>query len=424
LTITNTKNNGAPQCVKCGACTTVCPVYRETGRESHSARGKHHILAHLAAADRTGAYKDLISKCLLCGACREVCSRDLETPRLVIEARREFSRLSPTSFLKYISNQALANPRLRAGLLTAGSAADRMLSALLPADSGLRLRLTLCRPEILTVPAAGYIDSLAADDRPDSGPQSQAACSYFVGCLANYLKPEIGAATVRLTAQLAGSPPAVPERQTCCGMAALAAGDLKQARQLAQKNIDAFAGDKRPILTSCASCYSHLLSYPDLFDQEPDWQRRAREFAGRVREFACFFNAAISARPAAYFRAVSHGAQVLYHDPCHLRSRLHITAEPRQLLSRLPEVLLLELENGPQCCGQGGFFHISHPDIAGRIRDRLMRDFAKLPVRTVVSTCSGCLLQWQQALADREPPCRVAHLAVFMEEHLHRSPGE
>jgi glycolate oxidase iron-sulfur subunit len=419
VTITNKKNNGTPQCVKCGACTTVCPVYRETGRESHSARGKHHILAHLNAADRTGAYEDLISKCLLCGACREVCSRDLETPRLVIEARREFSRLSPTSFLKYISNQALANPRFLSGMLTAGSAADRMMSALLPTDSGLRIRLAFCRPEILTPPVAGYIDSLgAAARRPDPGLHAAAACSYFVGCLANYLKPEIGAATARLTTKIVGSPPVVPERQTCCGMAALAAGDLKQARQLAKKNIVAFAGDERPILTSCASCYSHLLSYPDLFDQEPDWQRQAREFAGRVREFACFFNTALTERPEAYFRAASDADRVLYHDPCHLRFGLHITAEPRQLLARLPELVLVELGNGPQCCGQGGFFHVIHPDIAGRIRDRLMHDFAKLPVRTVVSTCSGCLLQWQQALAVHEPSCRVAHLAVLMEEHL------
>jgi len=376
-------------------------------------------MAHLAAADRTEAYEDLISKCLLCGACRDVCSRDLETPRLVVEARCEFSRFSPTSFVKYISSRALANPRLLSGLLAAGSAADRMLSTLLPADSGLRLRLAFCRQDNLTVPATGYIDSLgAAAERADTGADSAAACSYFVGCLAKYLKPEIGAATARLTDTIVVSPPIVPEHQTCCGMAALAAGDLKQAQELAKKNIAAFAGDSRPILTSCGSCYSHLLSYPDLFEQEPDWQKRAQKFAGRVCEFASFFNAAIAERPGAYFRTGGNVDRVLYHDPCHLRFRLHITAEPRQLLARLPELVLLELANGPQCCGQGGFFHIIHPDIAGRIRDRLMHDFAKLPAQTVVSTCSGCLLQWQKALAVHDPSCRVAHLAVLLEEHL------
>jgi len=414
LTITNTKNNLAKRCIKCGACTTVCPVYRETGRESHTARGKHHILAHLAAGDRTPAYDDLLSKCMLCGACREVCSRDLETPRLVVEARSDFSRLSATSFLKFVSRRALTNRPLLTGLLSMGSVADRMLSSLLPEESGLRLRLAQCRPEIVSLPAASFLDDYRAAGSRKVAP----ACSYFVGCLANHLKPEIGTATARLVDKIYGSLPKVPGHQSCCGMAALAAGDLSEARQLAKKNIAAFESDSLPILTSCGSCYSHLLSYPDLFDQEPDWQRRARDFAGRLHEFSCFFDATLSRQPAAYFRGTAAACKVLYHDPCHLRFGQHITAEPRQLLTRLPGVVLVELENGPQCCGQGGLFHIIHPDIGQRVRDRLMADYAKLPARTVVSTCSGCLLQWQQALAACGAASRAVHLAVLMEEYL------
>jgi glycolate oxidase iron-sulfur subunit len=412
--ISKKRNNPAKRCVKCGACTTVCPVYRETGRESHTARGKHQILEHLDDCDRTGAYDDLLSKCLLCGACREVCSRDLETPRLVIEARSDFSKLSATSFLKFVSCRALTNRPLLSGLLSMGSAADRMLSLLLPEESGLRLRMAQLRPESVSLPAASFLDHFRAASSRKNVP----SCSYFVGCLANHLKPEIGSATAGLVDRMHGSLPKVPGQQSCCGMAALAAGDLSEARQLAKKNIAAFESDSLPILTSCGSCYSHLLSYPDLFDREPDWQRRARDFAGRLREFSCFFNDTLGRKPAVYFRENCAACKVLYHDPCHLRFGLHITAEPRQLLVRLPGVILVELENGPQCCGQGGLFHIIHPDIGQRVRDRLMADYAELEARTVVSTCSGCLLQWQQALAVGDATGRVVHPAVLMEEYL------
>jgi glycolate oxidase iron-sulfur subunit len=350
---------------------------------------------------------------MLCGACREVCSRDLETPRLVVNARSDVSRFSAPSFLKFVSRRALTNRPLLAGLLSLGSAAERMLSSLLPEESGLRLRLAQLRPENLALPAASFLDAYQAVDSRKAVP----ACSYFVGCLANHLQPEIGSATVRLVDRMYGALPKVPVQQSCCGMAALAAGDISEARQLAKKNIAAFASDSLPILTSCGSCYSHLLSYPDLFDQEPDWQRRALDFAARLREFSCFFDATLSRRPA-YFRETAAACKVLYHDPCHLRFGLRITAEPRQLLARLPGVILVELENGPQCCGQGGLFHISHPDIGIRIRDRLMADYAKLEARTVVSTCSGCLLQWQQAFVACGPASRAVHLAVLMEEHL------
>ncbi len=411
---TEKKNNPAPRCVKCGACTTVCPVYRETGRESHTARGKHHILTHLAASDRTAAYDALLSKCLLCGACREVCSRDLDTPRLVIEARGGLSKLSATSFLKYVSRRALTNRPLLAGLLSMGSAADRLLSPLLPEESGLRLRLARLSPETVALPAVNFIDEYRATDGRKAAP----ACSYFVGCLANHLKPEIGSATAGLVERVSGAMPKVPGHQSCCGMAALAAGDIREARQLARKNIAAFEPDSLPILTSCGSCYSHLLSYPDLFGQEPEWRKRARDFAGRLREFSCFFDEMLSQQPAAYFRGSADPCKVLYHDPCHLRFDLHITAEPRQLLTRLPGVVLVELENGPQCCGQGGLFHIIHPDISQRVRDRLMADYAKFPAQTVVSTCSGCLLQWQQALAASGTAGRAVHLALLIEEYL------
>ncbi|NOX80969.1 MAG: hypothetical protein GXP57_07775, partial [Deltaproteobacteria bacterium] len=32
----------------------------------------------------------------------------------------------------------------------------------------------------------------------------------------------------------------------------------------------------------------------------------------------------------------------------------------------------------------------------------------------VVTTCSGCLMQWQTGLAARHDPARAIHLAVFM----------
>ena len=112
------------------------------------------------------------------------------------------------------------------------------------------------------------------------------------------------------------------------------------------------------------------------------------------------------------------GKKVFYHDPCHLRFKLHITREPRQLISLLPGIELQELPNGPQCCGQGGLFQVAHPDLAQKVRNRLMDDYARLSAPTVLTACSGCLLQWQSGLAAGSKDGKAEHLAIFIAKRL------
>jgi glycolate oxidase iron-sulfur subunit len=202
-------------------------------------------------------------------------------------------------------------------------------------------------------------------------------------------------------------------------MAALAAGRIDEARDLAKKNIMVFEENDFPILTSCSSCYYQLRSYNELFEDDFEWRERAARFTERLREFSTFF-----------LEQFSHGSKglspadglscrkVLYHDPCHLRFKLHITREPRQLINLLPDIELQELPDGPKCCGQGGLFQVAHPDLALQVRGRLMDDYGKLSAPTVLTACSGCLLQWQLGLAAGGKGGKAEHLATFIAKHL------
>lgn len=398
-----------PACVKCGACTTVCPVYQVTGRESLTARGKHHLLASLAAAERSAVFADIFSKCLLCGACQEVCAQDLKTVDRIVEARSALPQLAGQSLLKYIAGKALEHPGLLPGLAATGRTLNKALAGLLPEESGLRLRLAAFDLDIRPV-ANGYIKSAGTGKSP--------AVNYFVGCVANHLLPEIGRASEKLLSRLHGSAPAVPGQQTCCGLAALAAGNIDEARELARKNIAAFAGSALPVFTSCASCYAQLMTYPELLAEDAEWRGRAVEFAGRLLEFSTFAAAALEKQPALIRRAPAGRQRVLYHDPCHLRYRHKIISAPRRLLGLLPELELAELPGGPRCCGQGGLFNLAHPELSRRIRGQLLADFAASGAELAVTSCSGCLLQWRQGLAEQGLGGRVRHLAVLLAEYL------
>lgn len=420
------KKNGTtdePNCVKCGTCNTVCPVFKVTGHEAHGARGKQHLKTHLQESERSPHFADIFSKCLLCGACVEACPRGLDTPQMVITARGELPKLAGLSFIKYVSRKALIHPSLLGGLTRMGSAAKKLLIEHLPPESGLRLRLLSFDPDILELPGESYLNSIEDMDNEkknssDAGPTGQ-SINYFIGCFANHLQPDIAEKTVSLVSLLAKGEPISPKDQTCCGMAALAAGKRDEARALAKKNIKAFAGNDLPILTSCSSCYYQLKSYEELFADDPDWRQQARYFSERLREFSTFLHENLAGRPELNpTKEIVSENRVFYHDPCHLRYKLKITREPRKLLKMFRSVKVEELPNGPQCCGQGGLFQVAHPELALQIREQLLDDFSSLAVQRVVTGCSGCLLQWQLGLAAGNKGIQVEHLAIFIAKLL------
>ena len=144
----------------------------------------------------------------------------------------------------------------------------------------------------------------------------------------------------------------------------------------------------------------------------------AKAFSDRVREFASFILEQCL-NPGAGFRPDLPPLSVVYHDPCHLR-HAGITAPPRELLRLVPGLTLLELPHGPQCCGQGGLFQLAHPDLSGLIRQRLVDDFLTTKAELVVTSCSGCIMQWQQGLAAAKAQARATHLALLLAQRLTR----
>jgi glycolate oxidase iron-sulfur subunit len=384
----------------------VCPVFQATGRESLSARGRLHLLGHLDPAQASDAYAEILSQCLLCGACRAVCSRGLDPPGRFIAGRERLEKTAGShALLRAITRKALANPTLLATIASLG----RPLLDLLPADSGLRLRLGL--------PQGGTTDLPAQAEIPQDRSEHP-ALAFFPGCYATHLHREIGAATERIATAFTGNPPLRPTQQCCCGLAAENGGDTATAKRLAKQNILAFTGNTLPILTSCASCYSQLRRYPELLADDPEWQAKAHVFADRLLEFSTFVIQAMAADPTFRFAASATPRTVAYHDPCHLRFPSPITSPPRKILRAIPGLHLAELPNGPQCCGQGGLFHLAQPELAATIRGRLLNQLAQAAPDLVTTTCSGCLIHIQQGLGPDPAQPEVRHLAILLVEFL------
>jgi glycolate oxidase iron-sulfur subunit len=376
------------KCAKCGSCAQVCPVYLETGRESHCARGKLHLFK-TSPDYSSGYFNSLLAKCIQCGACDDICPRDLQ-PSLLIRTLRSKQTIEQTSkgYSSFVARQIVNH----SSLLTLSSASLAALSAL-PLASGLRQKINI-------------LNNHQNDTIPQPETSATTPLLYFPGCLAHHFQTDIEQAT-RYLAGLGGYNLIIPNQATCCGIASDSSGKHTEAQKQALKNIKAYSDNTQPVLTSCGSCYAQLKSYPHLFAEKSAEHKAAQSFAERVQEFSTFFlnENKLKGCPAPQ--------PVYYHDPCHLRfSTQPIINEPRQLIRNLTGQTVVNTNESLGCCGQGGLFELTNPDLAKNIFKRVKKQITATSPATVVTTCSSCLLGWQQGVENTIISAR--HLSVFL----------
>ncbi len=389
----------------------VCPVYQATGHEALSARGKLHLLDIVSFAQNPSAnYQDIFANCLLCGACEEICPRGITTPDKIIDAREKFPALYGKGGLKKtIARKALVHPNLLDWLVRAGIQLKALSS--IPSGSGLRLKLGLLEDR-------SDSDFLALEDNSASIPVKTKQISFFTGCFARYLQPSIIRATRTLSAKADGAELDEPSTQKCCGLSAWSAGKKEEARKLAQANIAAFSSCDAPILTSCSSCSSHLRKYPDLFKGDPYWQKQAEAFAARIVEFSEYFSAVTEIETYSSSQAV----QLYYHDPCHLKWTEKGRVQGRKIIDSIKNISRVD-EGKSFCCGQGGLFHLGYPEVSNRIFQKSAAAVMQKEPDMLISTCSGCLMQWQLGFAAEDSNVIVEHLALLLVRCLPEDKG-
>lgn len=407
------------QCMKCGNCLASCPVYQETLEEPFVARGKLGLIEALGRGDaefnkRMGK---ILSQCLLCGTCAENCPNSVKADDLIREARSLLVEEKGLSLTKKAIFSLLDTQRLMPMLVKGGASVQSLFLKRLPDDSGLKLRFPVpyLDPRRFIPPLARefFLDRHSGWIRAE---KEIMRVGLFVGCVGNYLLPRIGEAALNLLLPN-GVSIYIPKHQYCCGLPAYGSGDEQTPRSLAQKNIEAFGGEKLDqIIAPCASCAAMLkLDYPDLFSKSDPMEEKARAFAGRISESSQFL-----------WNLLNHGAgpmeekprpevtRVTYHDPCHLRRKLGIFKEPRNLIKARSGLEYIEMAEANRCCGQGGSFNVANYDLSLSILERKMKDIEEKGAHVVTTACSGCLLQLMDGVHQKGLKVDVRHLLELL----------
>jgi L-lactate dehydrogenase complex protein LldE len=227
----------------------------------------------------------------------------------------------------------------------------------------------------------------------------------FVPCFIDQLFPETAFNTVKVL-EKAGCTVEYNPEQTCCGQPAFNAGFWDEAKEVGGKFLNDFPED-RYIVSPSASCTGMVKNYyNDLFTNTAV-HNKCRNIQSNIHELSDFLVNVINRD---YFGAELEGRAV-YHDSCSGLRECKIKAEPRQLLSKVLGLDLVELKDSETCCGFGGTFSVKFDAISSAMAQQKVENALAVDAEYIISTDASCLLQLQSYIDKNNLPIKTIHLA-------------
>lgn len=352
-------------CVGCGLCLPHCPTWRATGDEARSPRGRIDAMRLVEQGElelSEPSVLDAMQTCVQCRGCEPACPSGVRFGHLMEGTRAAMVTGGdrPPALLR-VGLRLLGRHRL----LLAGSSllglAQR--TGLVPGRLSRRLGL----PRRIPVRRGRLVAT--GDD-----------VVLFTGCVMDAWQRHVHVAAIEVLTAM-GLGVALPgPGAACCGALELHAGLRRQATRRAASTVRALPGD-RPVLVDSAGCGAHLVEVGELLGSED-----ARAVAAQAQDIAAFVAEHLDRLPTR--RHLGRRAAVA--DPCHLRHVQGRHMAVRQVLAGVVDVV--ELDDDGLCCGAGGTFALTQPELAAEIRERKLAAIERSGAPLVVSSNPGCSL--------------------------------
>jgi glycolate oxidase iron-sulfur subunit len=405
------------QCIHVGMCLEACPTYAVFGWEMDGPRGRINLM-RAAAEDRLTpeewetAFAPHIDLCLACRACETACPSGVqygllfEGARTAIEERRKVGAVERV--VRWLGLRQMLPHLTRLKLLA------RLLWLYQVVGLHRLMRSIPILPKPLQVMNAILppIVPRYTDYRmpaPAIGP-NRGRVAFFTGCVQEAFLSPVNAATVRVL-QRNGYEVYAPPMQTCCGAPHLHAGLEEWALELARRNVDALLEqDVVAVISNAGGCGLVLKEYAHLLRDDPIYAERAKQLVSKVQDINEFLADHLHLPPQGVVRA-----RATYADSCHLRHGQHIAKQPRELLKRVPGLEVVELARPDRCCGSAGIYNIGHPDTANEILEMKMADIAGTGANVIVTSNTGCYMQYVAGVRGTGLPTKVMHVVEVLD---------
>ena len=227
----------------------------------------------------------------------------------------------------------------------------------------------------------------------------------FVPCFIDQLYPETAFNTIKVL-EKAGCQVGYNPNQTCCGQPAFNAGFWDDAKVVGNKFLNDYSEDS-VIITPSASCTGMVKNYyNDLFTNTV-LHNKCRAIQANIYELSDFL---VNILQFDYFGAELDGRAV-YHDSCSGLRECKIKEEPRQLLSKVLGLEMVDLEDNETCCGFGGTFAVKFDAISSAMAQQKVNHAVDAGADYIISTDASCLLHLQGYIEKAGLPIKTMHLA-------------
>ncbi len=309
--------------------------------------------------------EEVLWDCTMCGACVEQCPVDIEHIDHILDLRR---------------HQVLMEAAFPREL---GRAFRGMESKQNPYNQPARKRLDWAKDLDFEVPVVG-------EDLEDA---SGVDYLFWVGCAGAFDdKAKQTTAAIAELLHTAGVTFAVlGSGESCTGDPARRAGNEVLFQMLAAQAIETLTEAKpQKIVVSCAHCFNTIAGeYPELggrFDVVHHTQllnRLVRD--GRLTP--------VPASSPSDVDGAGRPLHVTYHDACYLGRHNRVYEPPRELVSALPGVELVEMPRNrdrAMCCGAGGAHAWFEESRGTRIADARIVEAASTGADVVATACPFC----------------------------------
>ncbi|GFO57120.1 (Fe-S)-binding protein [Geomonas sp. Red276] len=403
----------ALQCIRCGSCLNVCPIFRLVGGHVFGAVYTGGIGTILTAwFDELQKSEEIQGLCIQCGNCKEVCPGKLDIPEMIMEIRRRLVVEKGQPLVQKAIYAVVNNRKIFHGMLRAASLAAK------PFTSGGFIRHL---PLFLSDLTEGRsLPAIAAEPFRDrfpriAQPKGKEKVVFYAGCLIDFAYPETGAALVEVLNK-AGIEVLFPQEQTCCGAPALYNGAYEVAAQNAADNIEALLAEEASyVVSACPTCTVALAhDFRETLKTlgRTDLLVRAEALAGKTIDFSTLVKKLVDEGRLSFKEAADLGS-VTYHDSCHLKRTLRVSEEPRELLQKAG-YRISEMHECDMCCGMGGSYSMKLPEISAPILKAKIGNIKETGAPVVAMDCPGCVLQIRGGIDQEGSKVAVKHSAELL----------
>ena len=227
----------------------------------------------------------------------------------------------------------------------------------------------------------------------------------FVPCFIDQLYPQVAFNMVKVL-EKAGCKVRYNDNQTCCGQPAFNAGFWGEAQEVCSKFLKDFESADY-IVAPSASCIGFVRNYYEKLFENTSQSSRAKKIGNRAFELSDFL---VNVLQVDDLGASFHG-KATYHDSCAALRECKLKQEPRQLLSKVKGLELVEMNDVETCCGFGGTFAVKFEPISIAMGDQKITNAAATGAEYLISTDMSCLMHIDGCNKHKNAGLQVLHLA-------------